>query len=135
MIAGRTRIRIREEEKAERRREQERRRRERKLAELKAIRLEFQRKQKEEGDKVKALFEDAKNWQFSEILRAYVNAVVKKGGVGKGRTEPHQEIGRWKKWALEQADRMDPLRPSPHSVLDEKYDDTEEKKLSDPYWS
>lgn len=36
---------------------------------------------------------------------------------GKGVEEG--EADRWMKWALEQADRADPLSPSPYSVLDE----------------
>jgi hypothetical protein len=33
---------------------------------------------------------------------------------------PNSEVGRWIAWALGQAERLDPLVPSPPSILEEK---------------
>jgi len=38
----------------------------------------------------------------------------------KCSTYRKQPLDEWIRWALEQADRLDPLRDSPYSVLDER---------------
>jgi hypothetical protein len=35
-------------------------------------------------------------------------------------SEIDTDLARWIEWALAQADRLDPLKPTPPSILDEK---------------
>lgn len=75
-------------------------------AELRA-RVEAERRAVEE------LEEQAANWRRAEQIRAYVAAVERCAGALSSR-----EQAEWAEWARAYADRLDPLRPSPRSVLD-----------------
>jgi hypothetical protein len=57
---------------------------------------------------ISRLEEEARNWRRAEEIRAFVAA----------RRDAIQSDTTWATWALEQADRIDPLRASPHSILD-----------------
>lgn len=104
---------------SEARRDEKRRKEARRLA-----RLEWEqqvRLKKEilaETAKVAALMRDAKVWRKSQEIRAYIEdqkcrhlAERKNGAMGP-------EFEQWHCWAVAQADRLDPLSPSPPSVLD-----------------
>lgn len=103
----------------EARRDEKRRKEARRLA-----RLEWEqqvRLKKEilaEKAKVGRLMQEAKVWQKSQELRAYIedrkcrHLAERKNGV----ITP--EFNHWHRWAVAQADRLDPLSPSPASVLD-----------------
>lgn len=76
-----------------------------------------------EQARVDRLLAEAVNWQRSAVLRDYIGA-VRHAAMARGECVDEQsELGKWLKWADEQAERLDPLRPSPPSILDdqEKY--------------
>lgn len=60
---------------------------------------------------------EAANWQEAKTLRAYIAAVEQQPVSGK-QLFKHRE---WSAWARDQADRLDPLTPSPPSILDTPY--------------
>lgn len=70
--------------------------------------------QKEE-ERVKRLHDDVRCWVLSEQLRSFVAARIKSF---EQASKPIDQ--EWVAWALAKADRLDPLQPSPASILDEK---------------
>ena len=62
--------------------------------------------------KVSSLISDAKDWKKSALIREYLEAFVKEGNLDSANEA-------WITWAYQQADRLDPLKDSPHSILDE----------------
>lgn len=73
-----------------------------------------------EQSKVGRLLSDAARWDRSKVVREYIQAVTQ-AAVARGESIGEgTELGTWLKWATEQADRLDPLTPSPPSILDEK---------------
>lgn len=88
-------------ERDEHRRKQERHDREQQRRAALKDRIEAER------EAVTQLEEDARDWRRAEEIRAFVAA----------RGAPDAD-GSWAAWALAQADRIDPLRESPPSILD-----------------
>ncbi len=118
--AGRERIRLKRE--ADERREQERQERARqaKAAERKLRRDDLLRRQKEEQAKVDRLIGDAESWHKAHRLRAFVTELTKTGcppNLGLSASS----FTDWLQWAREQVDRLDPLKASPRSILDEEF--------------
>jgi hypothetical protein len=102
-------IREEKEQEANKRKEEEERRRE---AKWKEIRIEQAR--------VDALIEESEDWAKSNHLRDYIDA-KKADYIARGVSiDPASEAGTWLKWALNQADRLDPLAKSPPSILDDE---------------
>lgn len=66
--------------------------------------------------KVSRLHRDAKSWKKSILIREYIEA-VKDDCLSKKKLDAEKEA--WIEWAHQQADRLDPLKKSPHSILDE----------------
>jgi hypothetical protein len=62
---------------------------------------------------------NAAAWRKDRDLRAYIQAVEERAIREHGRIEEGSELDCWLKWARQQADRLDPLTPSPPSILDE----------------
>ena len=91
----------------ERRRQEEARRR-----------AELQRQHEQEQARVKTLVADAVNWSQARQLRAFIAAAAARHIEDHGAIAPDSEFAQWHKWALEQADRLDPLCESPPSILD-----------------
>jgi hypothetical protein len=60
------------------------------------------------------------SWHKAQEIRAYVETVRGLGLKKHGRIDPGSEMDQWIKWAMDQADRYDPLVKSPPSVLDEQ---------------
>jgi hypothetical protein len=58
------------------------------------------------------LRQQARCWKEADDLRRFTDAV-----------ELGSEIAQWLDWATQQADRLDPLRPSPPSILEEKIEE------------
>lgn len=58
-------------------------------------------------------------WRQSFEIREYVEAVRRKAEENGVCTNEKSEMGQWIKWALEQADRIDPLAEGPPSILDD----------------
>jgi hypothetical protein len=59
------------------------------------------------------------NWHKSQIIRQFVDAVRESVLKKNGSIEPDGELDKWISWAIQQADRFDPLVKSPPSILDE----------------
>lgn len=100
------------------REEEERVQREREL-ERKRVREDFERRQREERERVDKLLADVSGSHQSRIIRDYVE-VVRQQALGNGGIEEGSDLERWIAWARQQADRLDPLTPSPPSILDEE---------------
>lgn len=76
-------------------------------------RAELRARVEAERQAVGKLEEQAESWRRAEQIRAYVAAAERCAGALSSR-----EQAEWVEWARAYADRLDPLRPSPHSVLD-----------------
>jgi hypothetical protein len=104
-VAGMMRIALKErgEEKARQERELAR---QKKIDEVEA---EFEKIQIEEK-KIRALRRDAAAWHRAERIRKYVAAARESAG----------KDTEWIAWAERQADRLDPLKETPKSIVDDK---------------
>jgi len=94
---------------------------------------EYQRKQEEERRRAAkweeiqieqarfdTLIEESEDWAKSNHLRDYIDA-KKSDYIARGVSiGPKSKAGKWLKWASDQADRLDPLTKSPHSILDDE---------------
>jgi hypothetical protein len=111
-------VRVREFE-AEKKERAERERLE-KLEQEKAARvLEARRKEyKKEKARLKKLLTQAENFQMSRNLRELIKA-VKVSPATLSQIAPDIPREEWLEWATRQADRLDPLIPSPPSILDD----------------
>ena len=74
----------------------------------------------QEKAKLEKLYMDSSQWHKCQQLRAYIEAVRQRAIQADGDIQPGSELEEWITWACQQADRMDPLVESPHSILDEK---------------
>jgi hypothetical protein len=72
----------------------------------------------------------ANAWRKSQDLREYIEARLQQHLAEHRTVEPSSEFSNWLAWANQQADRMDPTRPSPPSILDEE----ELGKDEVPHW-
>ena len=88
---------------------------------------EQERRRAEMGEKVQTeqrrvdrLLSDAEDWRRSSLLREYIEAARMSSLAKDLSTEEQSETNAWILWALQQADRLDPLRPSPPSIVDDK---------------
>ena len=82
------------------------------------VRSELIQIEKEEK-KIKTLEREAIRWERAERIREYVEA-VRQDAVRKANSEERAKILEWVTWAERQADRIDPLRPSAPSLVDDK---------------
>jgi hypothetical protein len=118
-VAGMMRIALRE--RAERdKREKEEQAREKRIDE---VRAELRTIEKEEK-KIKALEREAIRWLRAERLRNYVAAV---------RASAAKDA-EWLAWAERQADRIDPLKPTPPSIVDDKQKVIRRLQSVEGYW-
>ena len=84
---------------------------------------------KAEKARVDFLVRQAKEWRLSKLVRELVEA-AREAHSAASPIEPGSKIAQWIEWATQQADRFDPLRPSPPSILDENIpedDDPQER--------
>lgn len=61
----------------------------------------------------------ASNWRQSLEIRDYLAALARYVSDGRMPNISPEHFKSWLKWAHEQADRLDPLSPTPPSILDE----------------
>ncbi|TWT66233.1 hypothetical protein Pla123a_47570 [Posidoniimonas polymericola] len=120
--AGERRIARREREEKERRRAEAERIRLEREAELKRLRDALKQRQDEERARVEQLIHHADSLRQSEVLREYLDQLCW-AKAPDGVVAIDSRLADYVRWGFEQADRLDPLRPSPHSVLDEKVDE------------
>lgn len=111
MVKLAQRVQIENEEHARRTRELEERRQRHQL---------LVQRHRDEQAKIDKLHKEASEWQKSQQLRAYIEAVRQAALKKDGKIDPDSELDEWINWAHQQADRLDPLVESPHSILDEK---------------
>lgn len=71
--------------------------------------------QKQEAAMLAKLKADADSWDQARRIRCYIAALADHGGSFPDSLARE----RWLSWARDQADRIDPLTPSPSSILDE----------------
>ena len=71
-----------------------------------------------EQARVDALIAESERWEKSNRLRDYIKAKMARAEAQGKDVGPNSAAGKWRKWALEQADRLDPLKKSPPSILD-----------------
>jgi len=83
------------------------------------LRAEKLRQIKEEQKRLSGLVSAAEAWKKSILVRDFINAVEAAARAGSYPFEPKEELENWLEWAREQANRLDPLTPSPSSILDE----------------
>jgi hypothetical protein len=81
---------------------------------------------KAEQERVDSLIKQAESWKTSKLLRAFVEAAKRELGPANGNITLDSELAQWIDWASQQADRLDPLRERPPSILDEKLEDVDE---------
>ena len=121
--AGRQRLQRHIKAEEERKRlEQERIKQEREEA-LRQKRQELQRRQAEEQAKVDELIHHANSWKQSHVLREYLDAICDYLMARDGIIRMDGEAAEYLRWGHQQADRMDPLKSSPPSVLDEEIEE------------
>ena len=92
----------------------------RRRAEENARRAAVRERQEREAQAVEQLRTDAAAWSEAEEVRRYITAVRARAEATGQPIDPESETGRWLAWASNQADRLDPLRESPPSILDEE---------------
>jgi hypothetical protein len=97
---------------AEEKKEQARQKR---IDEVRAVLEQIEKEEK----KIKALEREAIAWHRAECIREYI-AAVRRDAVRKTDPEDQAKVLEWVEWAERQADRIDPLKPSPHSLVDQK---------------
>ncbi len=86
-------------------------------------RVKLQAEQEREQRRVNVLMGNAQDWHSAKILRAYLDAVADIADEQFERLYPGWTRKEWLTWTHQQADRLDPFSPSPHSVLDESIPD------------
>jgi hypothetical protein len=123
-VHKRERIRQKEEEKRQQLERQRIRQEEERL------RAEKRRQIKEEQERLSSLVSAAEAWEKSILVRDFINAVEAAARAGYYPIEPKEKLENWLKWAREQADRLDPVTPSPPSILDEADKITEDSPAS-----
>jgi hypothetical protein len=113
-LAGMMRIALRE--RAERDKgEKEEQARQKRIDEVRSELIQIEKEEK----KIKTLEREAIRWERAERIREYVEA-VRQDAVRKANSEERAKILEWVTWAERQADRIDPLRPSAPSLVDDK---------------
>jgi hypothetical protein len=73
-----------------------------------------------EEARIQRLQKNAENWHRAKQIREYVFARVEQMCEKGKPLGPKTALGRWAVWALQQADRIDPLRERPESIIDRK---------------
>ena len=117
--AGVKRICRRSAEETGKRREEEKRIRRLQEEELRRRREELAKRKEEEQARVDELVEHSFAWQESRVIREYLAALCEVLLDRDGAIAVDGEAAQYLRWAHQQADRRDPLRPSSPSVLDE----------------
>lgn len=122
-------------ERDKEREEEERRRieRQKELEKERLKRAELRRRYLDEEARVTKLISEAENWKRSQILREYIVEIEKHKAGDELPFSLDKSLVDWLKWAYDQADRLDPLSPSPPSILDEEC--PEEDSRNDNRWN
>jgi hypothetical protein len=114
-IAADKKERIRQREEEERQYQEMLRRREDEARRKEELRSKIAQEQK----RVSELIESAENWHKSKLIRGFISTIEEMRKTSPCNYQPDCSWDEWIVWAKSQADRLDPLRPSPPSILDE----------------
>ena len=117
----------RKEAEEEQRRLEMRRQAEKKAHQRSKLKHEIQ----EEKKRISRLITDAENRQKSRLIRQFIIDVENENSKDNCCYEPAIDFKTWAKRAQDQADRLDPLTPSPPSIIDQEKElneDQAEKK-------
>lgn len=118
-LAGRMRIERRQAEVARQQREEEARIARQRQEELQKRRDDLAKRQKAEQARVDELVRHASGWEQSQQIRCYLASLCDMLLERHGAIGIESEAAEYLRWAHKQANRLDPLKPSPPSVLDE----------------
>ncbi len=121
--AGELRIQRREKEEQDRRNAEAAKIRREREEVIRRKKAELKEKQDIEQAKVDELINHANNWRNSQLVREYLDALCEVCKLPTGDVSIGSPLADYLRWGCEQADRIDPLRENPHSVLDEFVDD------------
>jgi hypothetical protein len=75
---------------------------------------------KTQQSKVNALRNAAARWSRAQQIRAFICAASDAAVQNGQSVEQGSPFGEWILWAERQADRLDPLKESPPSIIDQK---------------
>jgi hypothetical protein len=89
-------------------------------AQRKAERAELEQSIKVEHSKVRALRHAVANWVRAEQVRSFLAAARDSAERNGQSVASGTAFGDWLEWAEQQADRVDPLRESPASIIDRR---------------
>lgn len=123
--AGDMRLRRRKDEEEKRRREEEERIRRERALELRRRREALEKRQAEEQAKVDLLTRHAESWRTSQVMRDYLDALCDASLGDQVAVPIDSQLAAYLRWGFDQADRLDPLRRSPASVLDETFEEAD----------
>jgi hypothetical protein len=70
---------------------------------------EDRKTEEQERERFKILEKEALSWHTSKIIRDYIEDATKAYTQKHGNIKPGSEFDKWKTWASEQANRLDPL--------------------------
>lgn len=118
--------RLKEREEELERQAQERRLEEQRRQERARVRAEKRALIKAERARVEQLMQWARDWNMSQTVRAFIQATSEARLTDESIIPSDEEFERWAGWATQQADRMDPLKASPPSILDEEVEEEED---------
>lgn len=118
--------RLKEREEELERQAQERRLEEQRRQERARLRAEKRALIKAERARVEKLMQWARDWNMSQTVRAFIQATGEARLTDESIIPSDEEFERWAGWATQQADRMDPLKASPPSILDEEVEEEED---------
>lgn len=88
---------------------------------------ELKRQVQQEQTRVSKLITDAENYHKSKQVRNFIAAVENEQLKDNPVYVTDDDYENWVKWALDQADRLDPLTESPESILDKVPEDNDEQ--------
>ncbi|QDV87400.1 hypothetical protein TBK1r_64300 [Stieleria magnilauensis] len=86
---------------------------------IKKRKKELRQQKKKEQERIDALVSDATCFKMARAIRTYLHALSCSLATEEGTIAIDGDTAQYLRWAHQQADRLDPLCESPHSVLDE----------------
>jgi len=107
--------------------EDERKEKDREIARLR--KEAFDKNKADEEKRLNELIDNSASWKKSKLIREYVDTVKQNTISKNGEITSGSEVESWLIWATQQADRIDPLKESPFSILDQNYDEYEDNLL------
>lgn len=120
--AGEQRILERERHQAKLQRLEEENRKRQKAFDLQRKREELKRLQDAENAQITELMDRVKGWKESQAIQDFIEAVCQKCSLEDGAMPIRGEVADYLRWANGIADRFNPLKRSPPSILDEQID-------------